>query len=59
MNTFLWTHVSVAGVNTLLALWFGITGSMPPRTNTARALDAILTAAFGAWALWLLAVRQA
>ena len=55
MNAFLWTTAGIAAVNTALVIWFSMRGDMPPVTATSRALDAIITASMGAWALWLLA----
>ena len=54
MNTFLWTIVVAAAINTVVVLWAGITGNLAPITPGARAFDAIWTFGMGAWALWLL-----
>lgn len=55
MNALLWTLVIVAGVNTLAVMIVAATGEFPPMTMRARAVDWVLTAALGCWALWLLA----
>jgi hypothetical protein len=55
VNALLWTLAVVAAINTVCCL---IDRFQEPMTTGMRIFDAISTAAFGCWALWLLA-RQA
>ena len=59
MKALLWTLVVLGVINTVGVIWCAVTGSMPEVTTRSRALSAIVTFGYAAWALWLLAKGSA
>ena len=55
MKAFLCTLVVLCGLNTAAVLWYAVRGKLPQETPAERAIDAIVVAFLGCWALWLLA----
>lgn len=55
MSTFLWTMVILSTINTACFIWSAATIGVQPAPRWAKAVDVLITAGFGCWALWLLA----